>query len=273
MRDWNSQARNREARLARAAHLARGKQVQAGDAGALLEAVLEPGDRVCLEGNNQKQADFLASRTGCRRPRPGPRPAHGAVGAGAARTSRRVRARHRGASSTSPSPARKAARLARLVGRRPDRDRRHPHLSGAVRPLLRRSDAAASPGRGAGRRRRTATSTPAPTPRTRRPSSRRPPSSAASSSPRSTSWCDTVPRVDIPGDWVDFVVQSPRPHYIEPLFTRDPAQITEIQVLMAMMAIKGIYAEYGVQPPQPRHRLRHRGDRAAAADLRARRSA
>jgi malonate decarboxylase alpha subunit len=40
MRDWNSQARNREARLARAAHLARGKQVQAGDTGALLEAVL-----------------------------------------------------------------------------------------------------------------------------------------------------------------------------------------------------------------------------------------
>ena len=61
MRDWNSQARNREARLARAAHLVRGKQVQAGDTGALLEAVLEPGDRVCLEGNNQKQADFLAA--------------------------------------------------------------------------------------------------------------------------------------------------------------------------------------------------------------------
>ena len=33
----------------------------------------------------------------------------------------------------------------------------------------------------------------------------------------------------------------------EPLFTRDPAQISEIQVLMAMMAIKGVYAEYGVQ--------------------------
>ena len=62
MRDWNSQARNREARLAEAAHLARGKRVQAGDAGALLEAVIEPGDRVCLEGNNQKQADFLPRR-------------------------------------------------------------------------------------------------------------------------------------------------------------------------------------------------------------------
>ena len=58
---------------------------------------------------------------------------------------------------------------------------------------------------------------------------------------------DTLPRVDIPGDWVDFVVRSPKPYYIEPLFTRDPAQISEIQVLMAMMAIKGIYAEYQVE--------------------------
>ena len=58
---------------------------------------------------------------------------------------------------------------------------------------------------------------------------------------------DELPRIDIPGGWVDFVVQSPRPYYIEPLFTRDPAQISEIQVLMAMMAIKGIYAEYQVE--------------------------
>src|SRR3954452_10006218 len=60
MRDWNTLARNREARLARAAPLSQGKVVAAADAGTLLERVLEPGDRVCLEGNNQKQADFLA---------------------------------------------------------------------------------------------------------------------------------------------------------------------------------------------------------------------
>ena len=58
---------------------------------------------------------------------------------------------------------------------------------------------------------------------------------------------DTLPRIDIPSDWIDFVVRAPEPAFIEPLFTRDPAQISEIQVLMAMMAIKGIYAEYGVQ--------------------------
>jgi malonate decarboxylase alpha subunit len=58
---------------------------------------------------------------------------------------------------------------------------------------------------------------------------------------------DKVPRVDIPADWVDYVIPAPSPALVEPLFTRDPAQISEIQVLMAMMAIKGIYAEYGVQ--------------------------
>ncbi len=58
---------------------------------------------------------------------------------------------------------------------------------------------------------------------------------------------DKVPRVDIPGDWVDFVIQAPQPFYVEPLFTRDPANITDSQVLRAMMVIKGIYAEYGIQ--------------------------
>lgn len=57
---------------------------------------------------------------------------------------------------------------------------------------------------------------------------------------------ETLPRVDIPGEWVDGVVQSPTPFYLEPLFTRDPALITDTHVLMAMMALKGIYAEYGV---------------------------
>ena len=58
---------------------------------------------------------------------------------------------------------------------------------------------------------------------------------------------DKLPRVDIPADWVDFVIKSPEPFYVEPLFTRDPSLITDVQVLRAMMAIKGIYAEYGVQ--------------------------
>lgn len=58
---------------------------------------------------------------------------------------------------------------------------------------------------------------------------------------------ERVPRVDIPGDRVDFVVEADKPFHVEPLFTRDPAAVTETQILMAMMAIKGIYAEYGIR--------------------------
>jgi malonate decarboxylase alpha subunit len=57
---------------------------------------------------------------------------------------------------------------------------------------------------------------------------------------------DRIPRVDVPADWVSFVVKAPKPHYIEPIFTRDPAQITEVQILMAMMVVKGLYAPYQV---------------------------
>ncbi|ROO30560.1 malonate decarboxylase subunit alpha [Salinisphaera orenii MK-B5] len=53
-------------------------------------------------------------------------------------------------------------------------------------------------------------------------------------------------RVDIPGSWVDVVVEADKPFYIEPLFTRDPRHITPVQIFMAMMALKGIYAEHGV---------------------------
>jgi malonate decarboxylase alpha subunit len=57
---------------------------------------------------------------------------------------------------------------------------------------------------------------------------------------------DRVPRVDIPGDWVDLVVESPRPFVLEPLFTRDPRQIGQVEILMAMMALRGIYERHGV---------------------------
>ncbi len=57
---------------------------------------------------------------------------------------------------------------------------------------------------------------------------------------------DTLPRVDIPGSWVDVVVQADRPFAVEPLFTRDPRHIGDLQVLTAMMVIRGIYESYGV---------------------------
>ncbi|OEH47768.1 Acetyl-S-ACP:malonate ACP transferase [Legionella parisiensis] len=57
---------------------------------------------------------------------------------------------------------------------------------------------------------------------------------------------DRLPRIDIPAGWVDIIVQGPEASYIEPLFTRDPAHIDEVKILMAMMVIKGIYAPYQV---------------------------
>jgi malonate decarboxylase alpha subunit len=57
---------------------------------------------------------------------------------------------------------------------------------------------------------------------------------------------DELPRVDIPGSWVDLVVVADRPYALEPLFTRDPRHISDLQVLMGMMVIRGIYERHGV---------------------------
>ena len=57
----------------------------------------------------------------------------------------------------------------------------------------------------------------------------------------------TLPRVDIPASWIDFIVVTDEDYHLQPLFTRDPGKITNQQILMAMMALKGIYAPYGVQ--------------------------
>ena len=57
---------------------------------------------------------------------------------------------------------------------------------------------------------------------------------------------DELPRVDIPGSWVDVIVQADRPFAVEPLFTRDPRHIGDLQVLSGMMVIRGIYEKYGV---------------------------
>ena len=51
---------------------------------------------------------------------------------------------------------------------------------------------------------------------------------------------DQVRRVDIPGQWVDFVVESPKPFHLEPLFTRDPALINDLRILKAMKAMKAV---------------------------------
>ncbi len=57
----------------------------------------------------------------------------------------------------------------------------------------------------------------------------------------------TVPRVDIPKDYIDFIIETKQKYYLQPLFTRDPSKITREQIFMAMLALKGIYLPYKVQ--------------------------
>jgi malonate decarboxylase alpha subunit len=58
---------------------------------------------------------------------------------------------------------------------------------------------------------------------------------------------DKLPRIDIPADQVDLIVEAPYPMHLTALFTRDPAAITDVQILMAMIALRGIYQKYEVQ--------------------------
>jgi malonate decarboxylase alpha subunit len=57
---------------------------------------------------------------------------------------------------------------------------------------------------------------------------------------------DDLPRVDIPGSWVDYVVAADRPFFLEPLFTRDPRHIGDVEILKAMIAIRGVYERHQV---------------------------
>jgi malonate decarboxylase alpha subunit len=244
MRDWNVQARNRQARLARAAALARGKEVAAADIGALLEAVLEPGDRVCLEGNNQKQADFLARALVAL----DPEKIHDLhMVQSVLALPEHIDVFERGVASkldfSFSGP--QAGRLAKLVGaNRIQIGAIHTYLELFGRYFVDLTPRVALVcAQAADRDGNLYTG----------PNTEDTPVIVEATAFKSgiviaqvNEIVDVLPRVDIPGGWVDFVVQSPKPHFIEPLFTRDPAQISEIQVLMAMMAIKGVYAEYGV---------------------------
>jgi malonate decarboxylase alpha subunit len=61
MKNWNAQRTSLTERLADGSRYASGKTVEAADLSNFLQAVIRPGDRVCLEGDNQKQADVLAA--------------------------------------------------------------------------------------------------------------------------------------------------------------------------------------------------------------------
>ena len=57
---WTRRRSEKQRRLAQVRDLADGVVLPTDKIVAALEALILPGDRVVLEGNNQKQADFLS---------------------------------------------------------------------------------------------------------------------------------------------------------------------------------------------------------------------
>ncbi|MDO8251911.1 MAG: malonate decarboxylase subunit alpha [Rhodoferax sp.] len=246
---WNLQAQSRARRLARAVAALgdglRGKRLAPENATTLLTAVLEPGDRVCLEGNNQKQADFLARAL----TQLDPAQVHDLhMVQSVLALPEHLDLFELGIASkldfSFSGP--QSARLANMVAAGQIQiGAIHTYLELFSRyfvdltPRISLVCAQSADAQGNLYTGANTEDTPAIVEAT-----------AFKSGiviAQVNEMVDIVPRVDIPGDWVDFVILAPKPNLIEPLFTRDPAQISEIQVLMAMMAIKGIYGEYGVQ--------------------------
>src|ERR1700758_2266314 len=60
LKSWTTRREDKAARLAGVAAYGDGKLVRRADIVPLLQGLLRAGDRVALEGNNQKQADFLS---------------------------------------------------------------------------------------------------------------------------------------------------------------------------------------------------------------------
>ena len=237
---WRHGRDARDARIAAGAKLAHGKVVEAGDATRLLEALVRPGDRVCLEGDNQKQADLLAKALLAARSRarstictwcsPGVvLPEHLDV----------FEKRHRQAARLSPIRARsRRASRRMLFGGKIELGAVHTYLELFARYFIDLTPhvaliAAVSADRDGNLY--------------TGPNTEDTPTVVEATAFKDgvviaqvAEIVDKVPRVDIPGDRVHFVVEADKPFFVEPLFTRDPAAITETQILTAMLAIKGI---------------------------------
>jgi malonate decarboxylase alpha subunit len=245
MTEWQKQRSERNARLEAGSRYASGKLVPPEKAKALLEAIVRPGDRICLEGDNQKQADFLAevladvdqSRI---------HDLHvvqsGIVLQAHLDLFERGIARKLDFSYSGPQ----GAALARaLVAGKIELGAIHTYIELFARYFIDLTPhVALIAAMQADRDGNLYTG----------PNTEDTPTIVEATAFKSgivvaqvNDIVDKLPRVDIPGDQVDFIIEADKPFYVEPLFTRDPASVTESQILMAMMAIKGIYAEYDVQ--------------------------
>lgn len=245
MTTWQRGRDTRRARIDAGARFAQGKLVAARDATALLEAVLRPGDRVCLEGDNQKQADTL-SRALLAVDTAKVSDLHmvqsGVVLPEHLDVFERGIARRLDYAYSGPQSARIAAML---FGGRIELGAVHTYLELFARYFIDLTpNVALIAAVSADRDGNLYTG----------PNTEDTPTVVEATAFKDgiviaqvNQVVDTLPRVDIPGDRVHFVVAAENPFFVEPLFTRDPAAITETQILTAMLALKGIYGPYGVR--------------------------
>jgi malonate decarboxylase alpha subunit len=243
--EWNKQKEERAVRLEAGRKYARGKLVAPQDTTALLEAVIRSGDRLCLEGDNQKQADHLATAL----VNSDPARLHDLhiVQSGVVLPQHLdLFAKGIAAKLDFSYSGPQGATLARALGAgKIQLGAIHTYAELFARYFMDLTPRVALiAGVSADREGNLYTG----------PNTEDTPTIVEATAFKSgivvaqvNQVVDRVPRVDIPGDRVDFVVVAPQPFYVEPLFTRDPAQITDTQILMAMLAIKGIYAPYGIQ--------------------------
>ncbi|MGY3388141.1 malonate decarboxylase alpha subunit [Bradyrhizobium sp. USDA 3311] len=245
MSNWGMQKAALEERLTAGRRHAKGKIVPLPSLPVFLAAVIRSGDRVCLEGDNQKQADILAAALANLDPAEISDlhmvqsgvvlPAHLDV-------FEKGIARRLDFSYSGPQ----SARIARMLfGRKIELGAVHTYLELFARYFIDLTPNVALIA---------AVSADKDGNLYTGPNTEDTPTVVEATSYKNglvvaqvTEIVDKVPRVDIPGDLVHFVVEAGRPFYVEPLFTRDPAAITETQILTAMLAIKGIYAPYGVR--------------------------
>jgi malonate decarboxylase alpha subunit len=244
-KSWTTRREHKRQRLLRTASYCDGRLIHSRKMIQVLEELLEPGDRVCLEGNNQKQADFLSRMLAQVDPARIhnlhllisvlSRPEHMEL------FQRKIASR---VDFSFAGP--QASRLAEMVSNREIQiGAIHTYLELFARYLvdltpdisLIAADCADAEGN---------LFTGANTEET--------PLIVEATAFRDgivvaqvNEIRESLPRVDIPGSWIDLIVVSDRPYAMEPLFTRDPALITDVQILMAMLVIRGVYQRHGVR--------------------------
>ena len=217
---WTRRRVEKHDRLSAVARYVDGKLIEPARLRDALEGLLRPGDRVALEGDNQKQADFLSRTLAQCDPGEGPRPAPADLIGVASGTSdlfeRRIAAKLDFAYAGPQS-----VRLAQMVE---DGKVRIGAIHTYVELYARMFVDLSPTWRCCCARRPTARGNLYTGPNTEDT-----PTIVEATAFRDgvvvaqvNEIVDELPRVDIPGSWVDVVVVADRPFAIEPLFTRDP---------------------------------------------------